>query len=118
KCGAELEIGGEMVACHQCHEVFAASDAARLPPSSTLEYFGDRPAKKSEGSPFASRDVIVAVIFVAGAVATGMWVGLMEPEPILRRGGACGAFIRGALGAAVAFVALTKSRLGDRTSTR
>ena len=100
------------MACHQCHQVFRSSEVMQIPVSSTLEYFGDQSGKKNDGSPFASRDVTVAVIFVAAAVGMGMWVGLMEPEPILRRGGACSVFICGTLGAAVALVALIKRRLG------
>ncbi len=111
-CGAEVVIRGETVACHQCHEVFQTSEAARLPQSSTLEYFGEGSAKKREGTAFASREVTAAVISVTVAVALGMWMGLMEPEPILRRGGACGVFVLGAVGAAVALVALVKRRLG------
>ena len=40
---------------------------------------------------------MVAVEFVAGAVALGMAVGLMEPGPVLRRLGACGVFFGGDL---------------------
>ena len=111
-CGAEVKIEGEAVACHQCHKVFSASEAARLPVSSTLEYFGERPANRAEGSAFASGAVLVAVEFVAGAVALGMTVGLTEPGPMLRKLGACGVFIGGAVGAAVGLVALTKRQLG------
>src|SRR6478672_1106423 len=89
-CGAEVEVAGEAAACHQCHEVFRASEAARVPQSSTLEYFGDRPGKKAEGKAFASAAVMVAVEFVVGAVALGMVVGLTEPSPVLRRLGGCG----------------------------
>ena len=112
KCGAEVEIDGEAVACHQCHEVFRASESIRAPISSTLEYFGDRPASAGEGRAFASGEVMVAVEFVVGAVALGMVVGLSEPGPVLRKLGACGVFIGGAVGAAVGLVALMRRRLG------
>jgi hypothetical protein len=107
-----LEIDREAVACHQCHEVFAATEVARAPQSSKLEYFGDRPGRKAEGTAFANGLVIIAVEFVAGAVALGMAVGLSEPGPILRRLGACGVFIGGAVGAGVSLVAMMKRRLG------
>jgi hypothetical protein len=107
-----VEINGEAVACHQCHEIFPASEAAKLPQSSRLEYFGDRPAKRADETAFASGSVIIAVEFVAGAVALGMAVGLTEPGPTLRRLGACGVFVGGAVGAAVSLVALMKRRLG------
>jgi hypothetical protein len=55
---------------------------------------------------------MVAVEFVAGAVALGMAVGLMEPGPVLRRLGACGVFVGGAVGSAVGLLALTRKRLG------
>ncbi len=105
-------MSGEVVACHQCHEIFQASEAARVPQSSTLEYFGDAPAKRAEGTAFASGEVLVAVEFVAGAVALGMAVGLTEPGPVLRRLGACGVFIGGAIGVGVGLVALARRRLG------
>ena len=111
-CGAEVEIDAVAVACHQCHEVFAAAEVARAPRSSRLEYFGDRPRGKAEGTAFASGLVIIAVEFVAGAVALGMTVGLTEPGPILRRLGACGVFVGGAVGAGVSLMALMKRRLG------
>src|SRR4051812_17086183 len=111
-CGAEVELAGEAVACHQCHEVFKAADLVRVPESSTLEYFGDRPGKKAEGHAFASREVVAAAILVVAAVAMGMLLGLGEPDPFIRRGGACSVFICGALGAGVALLALAKRRLG------
>jgi len=103
---------GESVACHRCHEVFAAAEAAPTPQSSTLEYFGDRPGKSAEGTAFASGAVIIAVEFVAGAVALGMTVGLTESGPVLRRLGACGVFVGGAVGAGVSLVAMIRRRLG------
>jgi hypothetical protein len=69
--------------------------------NSKLEYYGDAPAGREEGQAFASGAVMVAVEFVAGAVALGMAVGLMEPGPVLRR-----------LGAVVGLVALARRRLG------
>src|SRR5215210_288103 len=111
-CGAEVQIEGEAVACHQCHQVFEASAVVSGPVSATLEYFGDRPGKAAEGIAFSSGTVMVAVEFVAAAVALGMAVGLMEPSPTVRRLGACGVFVGGAVGAAVALVALTRRRLG------
>jgi len=92
--------------------VFRASEAARVPQSSTLEYFGDRPGKKAEGKAFASAAVMVAVEFVVGAVALGMVVGLTEPSPVLRRLGGCGVFVGGAVALGVGLVALAKGRLG------
>ena len=106
-----MRIEGEAVACHQCHLVFAASEAVQAPASATLEYFGDRPDVAQRGA-FASGLVMVAVEFVVGAVALGMAVGLMQPPPVLRQLGACGVFIGGAVGAAVGLLALTKRRLG------
>jgi len=103
---------GKAVACHECHEVFAAAEVARATQSSTLQYFSDRPAKKAEGRAFASGAVLVAVEFVAGAVALGMAVGLSEPGPILRRLAACGVFIGGAVGAGVGLTAIVKRSLG------
>jgi hypothetical protein len=105
-------MAGEMVTCRQCHEVFAASEVVRAPVSSTLEYFGDRPAQRAEGAAFANGAVMVAVEFVAGAVALGMTVGLTEPGPTLRMLGACGVLIGGAVGAVVGLIAVTKRRLG------
>ncbi|HEV8604600.1 MAG TPA: hypothetical protein VGQ99_04500 [Tepidisphaeraceae bacterium] len=80
--------------------------------NSKLEYYGDIPEKSEEGVAFASWPVIVAVEFVAGAVALGMAVGLMEPGPVFRRLGACGVFVGGAVGAVVGLVAVAKRRLG------
>jgi hypothetical protein len=111
-CGAEVEIDGETVACRQCHQIFKASELLQAPLSSTLEYFGDRPAERAEGNAFASSAVMVAVEFVVGAVALGMTVGLTEPGPVLRKLGACGVFIGGAVGAVVGLIALTRRRLG------
>ena len=111
-CGAEVRIEGEAVACHQCHQVFDQSQIVRVPVSSTLEYFGDKPGHRAEGTAFANGTVLVAVEFVGGAVALGMAVGLMEPAPVLRQLGACGVFIGGAVGAVVGLVALTRRRLG------
>jgi hypothetical protein len=107
-----VQIDGEAVACHQCHQVINASQIVRAPVSATLEYFGDRPGNRAEGTAFASGAVMIAVEFVGGAVALGMAVGLMEPGPMLRQLGACGVFIGGAVGAVVALVALTRRRLG------
>lgn len=83
-----------------------------LAPSSTLEYFGERPAKAAEGSAFSSGAVLVAVEFVVGAVALGMTVGLTEPGPMLRQLGACGVFLGGAVGAVVGLFAIIRKRLG------
>ena len=70
-CGAEVQIEGEAVACHQCHQVFDQSQIVRVPVSATLEYFGDKPGNRAEGTAFASGAVLVAVEFVGGAVAWG-----------------------------------------------
>jgi hypothetical protein len=107
-----VKIEGETGACHQCHQVFKALEVVQVPASATLEYFGDRPAARAEGAAFASGAVMVAVEFVGAAVALGIAVGLLEPAPVLRRLGACGVFIGGAVGAVVGLVALARSRLG------
>ena len=111
-CGAEVQTEGEAVACHQCHQVFDASEVVSGPVSATLEYFGDRPGKPAEGTAFSSGTVMVAVEFVVGAVALGMTIGLSDPGPTLRKLGACGVFIGGAIGAVVGLVAITRRRLG------
>ena len=113
-CGAEVSVEGEALACHHCHQVFAASEVvpAAVPPSGTLEYFGERPGKAADGNAFSSGLVMVAVEFVVGAVALGMAVGLMQPSPVLRQLGACGVFIGGAVGMVVGLLALIKRRLG------
>ena len=107
-----MQIEGEAVACHHCHRVFQASQVVAAPGSSTLEYFGERPGKAGEGDAFSNGLVLVAVEFVVGAVALGMAMGLMQPSPVVRKLGACGVFVGGAVGAVVGLVALTRRRLG------
>jgi hypothetical protein len=107
-----VQIEEKAVACHQCHQVFDSSQIVQAPLSSTLEYFGDRPAERAAGNAFASGAVMVAVEFVVGAVALGMTVGLTEPGPVLRKLGACGVFVGGAVGAVMGLIALTRRRLG------
>src|SRR6185295_3821230 len=77
-----------------------------------LQYYGDLPAEEGDGIPFQSRLATVAMEFVAGAVAIGMLVGLSGPGPMLRKLGACGVFILGAVGGIVGMLAVTRKPLG------
>ncbi len=98
------------VACHHCHEVIRPEEVQ--PTSQQIEYFGAGAAPQREAGAFTSRAAMVAVEFVAGAVALGIAAGVMHPGPVLRRLAACGVLIGGVVGAVFGLIAVMRPKLG------